>query len=412
MSQLNRFFSSVFSIPRLSSFAALSLALTVLSCLFASPQAQAQTLTVLHSFLGGEGEFPTFGLVRDSAGNLYGTSVYGGIFGNCDNEVGGGTVYKVDPSGNTTSLHDFNNGTDGCNPSSTLAIDSAGNLYGTSYPTVFKIDSAGNFTMLFFFSNPADGSTPAGTLFRDSQGNLYGTTAGGGNDGCQSFGCGTVFKLDASGNETVLYAFTGGADGAAPVAGVIRDAAGNFYGTTVNGGNYACQYGCGVVFKIDTTGKQTTLYTFTGGADGQWPATPLVRDSAGNLYGVTESGGDLNCGKPHVGCGTVYKVTPAGNKSILYAFKAGSDGSHPTGGLARDSAGNLYGTTAYGGDAHNDGIVFKLGNFGHERVLHRFNNIEGSQPWGGVILDAEGNLYGTTQYGGSLGQGIVFKLAP
>jgi uncharacterized repeat protein (TIGR03803 family) len=352
-------------------------------------------------------------LVRDSAGNLYGTTFYGGILGNCDSELGGGTVYKVEPSGKTTALHAFNNGTDGCDPTSRLAIDSAGNLYGAAINNVFKIDSAGNFTTLFGFPNQADGNEPQGTLFRDSQGNLYGTTSLGGNNGCQlNLGCGTVFKLDPSGNETVLYAFTGGADGAGPVAGVIQDAAGNLYGTTANGGNLACQNGCGVVFKIDTTGKQTILHTFTGGADGQSPATPLVRDSAGNLYGVTESGGDLNCGMPHLGCGTVYKVTPAGKKSILYAFKAGSDGSHPTGGLARDSAGNLYGTTAYGGDAHNDGIVFKLGNLGTEKVLHRFNNTEGSQPSAGVILDAKSNLYGTTLYGGSFGQGIVFKLAP
>ncbi len=383
MSRLNRFFFSVFSMARPASFAALSLALTVLSCLFASPQAQAQTLTVLHSFIGPEGVNPTYGLVRDSAGNLYGTTFYGGIFRNCDNELGGGTVYKIEPSGKTTTLHDFNNGTDGCFPLSTLAIDSAGNLYGAALNNVFKIDSAGNFTTLFDFPNPADGNQPQGTLLRDLRENLYGTTSLGGIEGCQfNLGCGTVFKLDASGKETVLYAFTGGADGAGPVAGVIRDAAGNLYGTATNGGDLACQNGCGVVFRIDTTGKQTILHTFTGGADGQWPATPLVRDSAGNLYGVTGSGGDLNCGMPHLGCGAVYKVTPNGKKGILYAFKAGSDGRHPTGGLARDSAGNLYGTTAYGGDAHNYGIVFKLDNCGHEIVLHRFNNNEGSQPWG------------------------------
>jgi uncharacterized repeat protein (TIGR03803 family) len=408
MSRLNRFSLPVFSIPRPASFAALSLALTVLSCLFASPQAQAQTLTVLHSFEGPEGDLPTYGLVRDAAGNLYGTTDYGGIFGKCDNEVGGGTVYKVDPSGNTTSLHDFNNGTDGCYPSGTLAIDSAGNLYGTTSNHLFKIDSTGNFTNLFYV--PAMASVQ-GTLFRDSQGNLYGTNGEGGNASCK-YGCGYVFKVDASGKGTILYKFTGGAGGVGPVAGVIRDAAGNLYGTAYNGGNLACPNGCGLVYKIDTTGKQTILYTFTGGADGQWPQDPLVQDSAGNLYGVTASGGDLNCGMPHLGCGTVYKVTPAGKKSILYAFKAGSDGVHPTGGLARDSAGNLYGTTAYGGDAHNYGTVFKLDNSGHETVLHRFSNTDGSQPWGGVIRDADGNLYGTTLYGGSLGQGVVFKLAP
>jgi uncharacterized repeat protein (TIGR03803 family) len=414
MSRINQPYSSLFSVNRPASFAALSLVLAVLSCLFATPQAQAQNFTVLHTFGGSEGVFPTFGLVRDSAGNLYGAAQYGGLYQNCDNEVGGGAVYKVDPSGKTTTLHAFNNGLDSCFPSSPLVIDNAGNLYGTTYGnSVFKIDSTGNFTTLFLFLRQAEGKDPTGTLFRDSQGNLYGTTLSGGNNGCQyNLGCGTVFKLDANGKETVLYAFTGGADGFNPQAGVIRDSAGNLYGTATYGGNLSCKNGCGLVFKIDATGKQTVLHTFSGGADGRWPAYPLVRDSGGNLYGVTGFGGDLSCSPPH-GCGMVYKLTPSGKKSILYSFKGGSDGSSPDGGLILDAAGNFYGTTAGGGSTYNSGTVFKLDKSGNETILHSFTTIDaGTNPGAGVIRDAQGNLYGTTEYGGDYGQGVLYKIVP
>jgi uncharacterized repeat protein (TIGR03803 family) len=414
MSRINQLFPSVFGMDRRASLAALPSLLIVLSCLSANPHAQAQTFTALHSFAGSEGVFPTFGLVRDSSGNLYGATQYGGLYQNCDNELGGGAIYKVDPSGKTTTLHAFNNGLDSCFPSSPLVLDNAGNLYGTTYGnSVFKIDSAGNLTTLFLFLSQAEGREPIGTLSRDSQGNLYGTTLSGGNNGCQyNLGCGTVFKLDASGKETVLYAFQGGADGFSPQAGVIRDSAGNLYSTTTYGGNLSCQNGCGVVFKIDTTGKQTVLHTFSGGADGRWPSYPLVRDSGGNLYGVTGYGGDLSCSPPH-GCGTVYKITPSGKKSILYSFKGGNDGSFPDGGLTLDAAGNFYGTTSGGGSTYNAGTVYKLDKSGNVTILHSFTTIDaGTNPGAGVIRDAQDNLYGTTEYGGHLGQGVVYKLVP
>jgi len=414
MSRINQLFPSVFGMDRRASFAALPSLLIVLSCLFANERAQAQTFTALHSFAGSEGVFPTFGLVRDSSGNLYGATQYGGLYQNCDNELGGGAIYKVVPSGKTTTLHAFNNGLDSCFPSSPLVLDNAGNLYGTTYGnSVFKIDSAGNLTTLFLFLSQAEGREPIGTLLRDSQGNLYGTTLSGGNNGCQyNLGCGTVFKLDASGKETVLYAFQGGADGFSPQAGVIRDSAGNLYSTTTYGGNLSCQNGCGVVFKIDTTGKQTVFHTFSGGADGRWPSYPLVRDSGGNLYGVTGYGGDLSCSPPH-GCGTVYKITPSGKKSILYSFKGGIDGSFPDGGLTLDAAGNFYGTTSGGGSTYNAGTVYKLDKSGNVTILHSFTTIDaGTNPGAGVIRDAQGSLYGTTEYGGHLGQGVVYKLVP
>jgi uncharacterized repeat protein (TIGR03803 family) len=221
--------------------------------------AQAQTYTVLHSFVGPEGVNPTFGMVRDSAGNLYGATAYGGIYGNCDNEVGGGAVYRIDPAGQATTLHEFNNGADGCFPNGGLVLDDAGHLYGVTENSVYQIDPAGQLTTIFQFSflKPADGNTPGGTLVRDSDGNFYGTTGGGGNHGCQfQLGCGTVFELSASGHETALYAFQGGAAGFYPQAGVVRDEAGNLYGATPDGSNLNCKNSCGVVFKVDPAGNE------------------------------------------------------------------------------------------------------------------------------------------------------------
>jgi uncharacterized repeat protein (TIGR03803 family) len=379
--------------------------------------AQAQTYTVLHSFVGPEGVFPTFGLVRDSAGNLYGATAYGGIYENCDNEVGGGAVYRIDPAGHTTTLHAFNNGVDGCFPNGGLVLDRAGNLYGLTQGSAYKIDPAGNLSTIFqfLFSRQAEGVSPSGTLFRDSKGNFYGTTGGGGNHGCQfQLGCGTVFELDASGNETALYAFQGGAAGFYPPSGVIRDPSGNLYGATPNGGNLDCKNGCGVVFKVDPAGKETVLHAFTGGTDGQIPqSSGLALDAAGNLYGITATGGSGNChyADGAVGCGTVFKIMPDGTKSVLYSFQGATDGISPSGTLALDASGNLYGTTLGGGEVQNDGIVFKIDSNGNETVLHRFNKLDqGTNPSAGVILGSDGNLYGTTTYGGHLGQGVVFKL--
>jgi uncharacterized repeat protein (TIGR03803 family) len=386
-----------------------ALAFTIILSLSAAvPSASAQTFTVLHSFLGPEGQFPNTGLVRDAAGNLYGTAQYGGLYQNCDEELGGGTVFKLSPSGKVTTLHAFNNGSDGCFPSAGVILDSAGNLYGTTtYDNVFKIDAAGELSVLYHFTTEAEGAVPLGPLFRDAQGSLYGTTSGGGDPACV---CGTVFKLDAAGKETVLYSFKGPPDGANPQSGVIRDAAGNLYGTTPSGGDPSCVDGCGTVFKIDTSGKETVLYTFTGGTDGYLPGAGLIRDNAGNLYGATEYGGNLNCDN-EAGCGVVFKLDAAGTETVLYTFTGGADGQNPVAGLTRDSAGNLYGTTALGGDSNNDGTIFELNKTGKKTTLYKFNGRQGSNPLG-IIRDSAGNLYGTTGAGGSGGAGTVFKLAP
>ena len=169
---------------------------------------------------------------------------------------------------------------------------------------VFELDSTGKETVVYNFTGKADGAAPEGGLVRDGMGHLYGTTIGGG-----ASGAGTVFKLNKAGKETVLYSFKGGADGVSPEAGLIRDSAGNLYGTTAYGGGTACFGGCGTVFKLDTTGAKTVLHTFTGGTDGALPEADLVQDSAGNLYGTTYNGGGTGCGG--AGCGVVFEVSLA-----------------------------------------------------------------------------------------------------
>src|ERR1017187_2524690 len=260
---------------------------------------------------------------------------------------------------------------------------------------------AQTFTVLFSF-NGGDGASPQAGLIMDAQGNLYGTTWAGG------VGWGTGFKLDPSGKETVLHSFTDNfSDGASPFGSVIMDAAGNLYGTTYVGGGH----GYGTVFKLEPSGTETVLHSFTDGADGSLPSGNLIMDADGNLYGVADYGGNSSCsnvGHPS-GCGTVFKLAPSGTLTVLYSFTGGSDGADPSGGLIMDATGNLYGTT-WGGGAYGYGTVFKLDSSGKETVLHSFQSSDGSGPSSGLIMDAKGNLYGTTYSGGAYGKGTVFKL--
>jgi uncharacterized repeat protein (TIGR03803 family) len=326
--------------------------------------------TVLYSFTGGpgDGSGPFGDLVRDATGNLYGTTSGGGS--GCSPAVCG-VVFKLDTTGKETVLHNF--GADGAYPNG-LVRDAAGNLYGTTssygpvgYGTVFKLDTAGNETLLYSFTGGRDGASPGGVI-RDAAGNLYGITSSGGSLArCGGYGCGVVFKVDPAGKETVLHSFAGyPTDGAFPYAVLVRDAAGNLYGTTSRGGSGSCLggNGCGVVFKLDTTGKETVLHRFTGGADGGIPYVGLVRDTAGNLYGTTYSGGSDDCGTD--GCGVVFKLDSTGKETVLHRFHFGSSGLAGPPALIRDSAGNLYGTTATsdeggsGCEPYGCGVVFRL----------------------------------------------------
>ena len=212
-----------------------------------------------------------------------------------------------------------------------------------------------------------------------------------------------VFRLSASGNEKVLYSFAGGADGDQPSGGLLRDGAGNLYGTTLYGGSAPQGAGNGVVFEVDTTGKEILLHAFSGGADGRSPNGDLIRDAAGNLYGTAYEGGSS-------GNGVVFKLSATGDLTELHTFR-GPDGALPAAGLIRDAAGNFYGTTTVGGSASN-GTIFKLDTDDEETVLHSFNGSDGALPFSKLAQDTAGNLYGTTQLGGTGGAGTVFQLVP
>jgi uncharacterized repeat protein (TIGR03803 family) len=394
------------------------LGIGLVSILFAEPLAQAQQFTVLYTFTGADGTKPIASLVRDNAGNLFGTTEMGGTFN--------GVVFKIDASGMERVLYRFDGHLDGKWPSAGVILDPAGNLYGTSeggalrWGTAFKLNTAGKETVLYTFGRRDEPANPQANFIMDASGNLYSTSAEGGNPACQ-LGCGTVFKLTQEGKETALHIFAGN-DGQAPVAPLIRDSAGNFYGTTSKGGS-----GGGVVFKLDETGKEKVLYSFTGTNGGEGPNSPLVRDAAGNVYGTTL--GDFH-GVGGSGYGTVFKLDSKGKLTVFYSFAGMPDGAFPQGSLFMDSQGSLYGTTigggGYGQGCPSDngtqgcGVVFKVDSTGKETVLHTFTGgSDGGNPQGGLISDGSGALYGTASVGGTfnspcafLGCGVVFRLVP
>jgi uncharacterized repeat protein (TIGR03803 family) len=341
---------------------------------------------VLYSFLGGrtDGANPFAGLISDGAGNLYGTTGNGGTTG-----LGYGLIFKLSPNGS----------------------------------------GGWNETILHKFVDNIDGANPYGTLLMDAAGNLFGTAHGGGDPHCGS-GCGVVFEFspNATGGwrETLLHSFTGGNDGYHPSAGLISDAAGNLYGTASQGG---ANNGSGVVFRLSNSSghwQYRVLHTFHN-SDGQFPATPLVMDGSGNLFGTTSAGGNLNqC--IHSGCGVVFELTPTSTggwkETLVHTFEDGLDGAIPSG-LIFDNAGNLYGTTEQGGNtslcrgnADGCGVAFELSpSSGRwiETVLHTFDPNatpgDGMEPQAGLIFDSAGNLYGTTPIGGANGFGTVFEIS-
>jgi uncharacterized repeat protein (TIGR03803 family) len=349
---------------------------------------------VLHFFGGGgNGSFPSAGLIFDAAGNLYGTTAFAGAYG-------AGTVFELTPAGGgswtETVLHNFNhNGTDGAYPAAGLVFDASGNLYGTT-----------------------------------SQGGTF--DCGGHPD----YGCGTVFELSPTPGggwtEKVLHSFNdNGVDGYIPGAGLILDAAGNLYGTTEYGGAGDCvaypTIGCGTVFELTPAGggqwTETVLYSFANnGMDGTYPIAGLIFNAAGNLYGTTSEGGTYDVG-------TVFALTPtpagAWTETVLHSFDSScsqggcADGYLPAAGLILDAAGDLYSTTFLGG-ANNLGTVFELmpteGGGWTEALLYDFCSqtdcMDGAEPEAGLIFDASGNLYGTTTRTSLGNSGTVFELSP
>jgi uncharacterized repeat protein (TIGR03803 family) len=372
------------------------LALTAISLATASvANAGNSGFKTLYNFTGGsDGSLPLASLITDKAGNFYGTTLLGGTHG-------AGTVFKLSPKGVETTLYSFANGNDGFEPIGGLVADKAGNLYGTTQGggnsqsgTVFKVTASGAETVLYTFTGGSDGGAPRAGLIMDKAGNLYGTTLLGGKSGN---GAGVVFKLAPDGTETVIHTFTG-LDGAGPEAGLIQDKAGNLYGTTPYGG----ANDWGTVFKVAPDGTETVLYSFADGSDGATPLASVMADKAGNLFGTASGGGAFNNG-------VVFELTPDGTETALYAFTGGNDGGLPAGNVISDKDGNLYGTTRFGG-AMGEGVVFELAPDGSESVLHTFAFAkDGAQPVDGLIMISH-DLYGTAQEGGADGEGVVFKL--
>jgi uncharacterized repeat protein (TIGR03803 family) len=395
--------------------------------------------TTLHRFTDGkDGGFPIGSLIFDGAGNLYGTTGEGGAYG-------WGTVFELSPNvdGSWTEsvLYSFcsaANCSDGREPGANVILDGAGDLYGTTVfggsfggGVVFRLRPAGDGrwkeSVLYSFcsaTNCSDGNGSDAGLVFDGAGDLYGTTVKGG-----AFGGGVVFKLRPAGGEkwkeSVLYSFCSAAncsDGSEPGAGVIFDGTGNLYGTTGLGG----ALGWGVAFELIPTEigvwKEKVLHHFRAGADGADPFAGLIFDAAGNLYGTTSAGGNCKIAGP--GCGVIFKLTPAPTgvwrEKILHRFE-GRDGWGPTAGLIFDASGTLYGTTTVGGDltcrsGYGCGVVFKVkrdSNDGwSETVLHDFSDRPGALPWAGLVTNAAGKLYGTTEGDSPKTFGSVFEIMP
>ena len=413
----------------------------VASATYTITPAGAPQEDVLYSFgaTSTDGGVPYAGLIFDTKGNLYGTTEYGGPneVKQGDATVTGGTVFELTPAtgGGWTEKVLYNFGatsTDGANPIGGLAIDANGNLYGTTSSggisatgMVFELTPAANGTwtekVLHNFNYVTnDGTAPHAGLIFDAAGNLYGTTSGGGANSSASVDPGgTVFELSpAAGGawtEQLLYSFNylNKADGYYPTAGLIFDTKGNLYGTTSDGGSGQDSQGGGTVFELSPIAggagwTEKVLFSFGGGSTitGYKPIGGLVLDSGGNLYGTAYSGGPNGFGLD----GTVFEVMPSSGgtwteKDIYNLGGNETDGINSEAGLLIDAKDNLYGTTA-GGGANGFGTVFELStSTGAEQVLHSFdlNGTDGASPYGGLLFDATGNLYGTTGYGGAHG---------
>lgn len=367
----------------------------------------APKYTVMHSFSGGnDGEMLWGSLLLDAQGNTYGTTYYGGA-------NGAGTVFQLSPKRNgkwsETTLWSFN-GTDGQASTAGLILDTLGNLYGTTKVggvyaegTVFELSPQGDGTwsesVLYSFNQGP--VVPYAGVIMDPSGNLFGT------------GGGYAYELSPGSNGwalTSLYLVLGG-------SGLIRNGAGNLYGTTFYcGGSKNCDAGCGTVYRLhpnaDGTWQETILHDFIAGRDGAFPGPgALAMDKSGNLYGTTEVGGDT-------GSGVIFRLKPGARgrwqETILYSIPGGNQGSGPVGGVVIGKGGILYGTTSAGG--RGCGVVYKLAPGAEGKwkytVLHTLLGSDGCSPDATLILDSKGNLYGTTTGGGAYGGGVVFELTP
>ena len=417
------------------SLRAATAAIAIVSALIvvATPVVQAQTYSVIYNFPGrAGGAFPEAGLTIDARGSLYGTTAGGGT-GN-----GNGTVFKLTQKLSgwvSTPLYAFAGGNDGFSPQSGVVFGPNGSLYGTTTAggvgcgswgcgTVFNLRPPATAckaalcpwaeTVLYRFEGGNDGATPAsGDVVFDQEGSLYGTTTfGGTGNNCTGTGCGAVYKLTPSGSgwtECVIYSFSGGAY---PNGVIFDNAADLLYGTTSSGNMYD-----GEIFQLTPSGCSSTerlLYGFDDGTDGGFPEGGVIFDPAGNLYGTTSDGG------PGHG-GTVFELIKHNNGgfsfSLIYGFTASQQFQFqgPFGSLVMDAAGNLYGTT-YEEGLYGEGTVFELmlnaDSSWTYKDLHDFDGSDGANPVGNVILDANGNIYGTASEGGRYGSGVAWEITP
>ena len=374
---------------RNGAYALLLLSVTTMTAL------QAQTFTVLHSFDGTDGTSPASGLVQATNGDLYGTTLGGGLG---ESEGGDGTVFKITPGGTLTMLHSFDV-TDGAGLQGGLVQATNGDLYGTAEAgganddgTVFKITLSGTLTTLYSFpQSSGDLANPTATLVQATNGDFYGATNFGNVE--------TIFKITPGGTTTALNYISYGFASQA----LVQASNGLLYGTTWGGGNYTnCRYGCGSVSEITLSGTLTTLYSFdvTDGSD----PVGLVQATNGDFYGTTANGGANDVG-------TVFKITPSGTLTTLHSFDC-TDGCSPIAGLIQGTDGNLYGTTEFGGTGGGNGYgtVFEITPSGTLTTLHNFVGTDGYQPTG-LVQATNGVFYGTTEAGGANGDGTVFSLS-
>ena len=395
-------------------------ALAVLGLTLSTAALAAPNYKVLHAFTGGNDGGGLWGsLLLDKHGNVYGTTISGGPKG----KGGTAFELSRQANGRWTQtvLYSFcsqSNCTDGGGPWGGLIFDTTGNLYGTTlgggaqvYGTVFRLaPGSGGWkeTVLHSFGFNSHGCCPQASVVMDKAGNLFGTAS-------------VAFELSwgtGGWKETVLHDFTGQhGDGSGAYAGLIMDTNGNLYGQTELGGSNRCGGGCGTIYQLTPTSdgkwKEHILHRFQARWDGSSPVGALVLDSARNLYG-TAGGGNS-------GHGVVFRLSLGTDgrwkETVVYNVPGGTNGDGPGGGVAMDKAGNLYGTTVAGGDRNcGCGVVFKLapGAMGKwtYTVLHRFAGFDGAQPAAQLVLDGKGNLYGTTITGGAGGYGVAFELTP
>lgn len=367
----------------MSAFRIFALLLLSLCC-------SAQTFTVLHSFKGGpDSGYPFGGAAVDGSGNVYG--------------VTGDTIYEFSVAGQYSVLHTFIY-PEGFTPMDTPLLGRDGRIYGTAYQgglvtgTVWAFAKGGDLGVLHDFSSSQnDGGNPSSRVVQDRAGSLYGTAPFGGDHGH-----GIVYKVDRSKQETILYSFGAPPDGEQPYGGVFLGKNGSLFGTTQLGG----AFGYGTVFRIAANGRETVLHSFNN-LDGSDPTGDLTGDAEGNVYGTTDAGGANSSG-------VIFKVGPGGSFDVLYSFgQFPGDATVPYAGVVRDADGNLYGTTSAGGEVDN-GTVYKLNpSTGTLIILHSFSGEpDGGFPNAGVTLDSAGNLYGTTVYGGANNFGMVYKITP